>query len=203
MTDHPTPGAVLDYWIGPATHDHFAADRLHKRWFIKSAETDTFIREQFGALLIALNDGLAETWFEAGPRPALAAIIVLDQFSRNIYRGTPQAFAYDGLALKLAKASLERGDASQLTEVETSFLLLPLEHSESAADQQTCVAAFESLERSSRPAFRPLISNSRGYAERHQKVITQFGRFPHRNKILGRENTTAEEEYLSQPGSGF
>lgn len=203
MTHPLTPGAVLDYWIGPATHDHIAADRLHKRWFIKSAETDTFIREQFGALLIALNDGLAETWFEAGPRPALAAIIVLDQFSRNIYRGEPQAFAYDGLALKLAKASLERGDASQLTEVETSFLLLPLEHSESAADQQACVSAFEALERASRPAFRPLIRNSSDYARQHQKVITQFGRFPHRNKILGRDNTAAETEYLNQPGAGF
>ena len=203
MTSHPTPGAVLDYWIGPATHDHLAANRLHKRWFIKSAETDTFIKQQFGALLLALNDGLAETWFAAGARPALAAIIVLDQFSRNIYRGKSQAFAYDGLALKLAKASLERGDASQLTEVETSFLLLPLEHSESAADQQACVTAFKALEQASRPAFRPLISNSRDYAQRHQKVIAQFGRFPHRNKILGRDNTAAETDYLSQPGAGF
>ena len=178
----PTPGAVLDYWIGPATHDHLAANRLNKRWFIKSAETDTFIHKHFGALLGALGNGLADAWLEAGTRQTLAAVIVLDQFSRNIYRGTPKAFAFDGLALKLSKAALQRGDASQLTEVENAFLLMPLEHSEALGDQQACVAAFEALEVASRPAFRPLISNSLDYARQHQAVILKFGRFPHRNR---------------------
>ena len=203
MDSLPTPGAVLDYWIGAATHDHLAANRLHKRWFTKSAETDAFIDTQFGSLLEALNDGLADTWFQAGARQTLAAVIVLDQFSRNIYRGTPQAFAYDGLALRLCKASLARGDASQLTEVERSFLLMPLEHSEAIADQDACVAAFEALASASRPAFQPLIFSSLDYAHQHHAVIERFGRFPHRNAILGRENTAAETEYLKQPGSGF
>ena len=203
MNRLPTPGAVLDYWIGPATHDHLAANRLHKRWFIKSDETDAFIKAHFGTLLDALKDGLAETWFDAGARQTLAAVIVLDQFSRNIYRGTPKAFAFDGLALRLCKAALERGDASQLTEVERSFLLMPLEHSETLADQHACVQAFETLSSTSRPSFRPLIESSLDYARRHQKVIEQFGRFPHRNSILSRENTPAEASYLKQPGSGF
>ena len=199
----PTPGAVLDYWIGPAAHDHMAANRLHKRWFINAAETDAFIKTQFGGLLEAFNEGLADEWFAAGPRQTLAAVIVLDQFSRNIFRDTPKAFAFDGLALKLCKAASERGDASQLTEVERSFLLMPLEHSEALADQDACVAAFETLASASRPAFQPLINSSLDYAHQHRKVIEQFGRFPHRNAILGRENTAAEADYLKQPGSGF
>lgn len=203
MDSLPTPGAVLDYWIGPATHDHLAANQLHKRWFIKSAETDAFIQAQFGDLLENLDDGQAQAWFNAGARQTLAAVIVLDQFSRNIYRGTPKAFAFDGLALRLSKAALQRGDASQLTEVEQSFLLMPLEHSEALADQQTCVTAFETLASTSRPSFQPLIKSSLDYAHQHQKVIEQFGRFPHRNAILGRENTPAEATYLKQPGSGF
>ena len=203
MTNFPTPGAVLDYWIGPATHDHLAADRLHKRWFIKSAETDAFIKSHFSKLLDALGEDLADTWFQAGARQTLAAVIVLDQFSRNIYRGTPKAFAFDGIALKLSKAALERGDASQLTEVEHAFLLMPLEHSEALSDQQACVAAFEYLETVSRASFRPLMSNSLDYARQHQDVIQKFGRFPHRNQILGRENTADETEYLARPGSGF
>ncbi|MEL6692346.1 MAG: DUF924 family protein [Pseudomonadota bacterium] len=203
MSDLPTPGAVLDYWIGPATHDHLAANRLHKRWFIKSAETDAFIKAQFGNLLDALGSDLADTWLKAGARQTLAAIIVLDQFSRNLHRGTPKSFAFDELALRLAKTSLERGDGAQLTEVERSFLLMPLEHSEALIDQHACVRAFETLAASSRACFQPLIMNSLDYARQHQKVIEQFGRFPHRNAILGRENTAAEADYLKQPGSGF
>ena len=203
MNSLPTPGAVLDYWIGPAAHDHLTANRLHKRWFSKSSETDKFIEAQFGGLLDALANDLAEVWFDAGARPTLAAIIVLDQFSRNIYRGTPKAFAFDGMALRLCKAALDRGDASKLTEIERSFLLMPLEHSEELTDQQACVKAFEALASDSRPSFQPMIENSLDYAHQHRKVIEQFGRFPHRNGILGRENTPAEADYLKQPGSGF
>ena len=203
MTAYLTPGAVLDYWIGPATHDHFAANRLHKRWFIKSADSDAFILAQFGNLLDQLNDGLALQWEKSGPRQTLAAIIVLDQFSRNIHRGTPMSFAFDPLALQLTKAGLARGDTSHLTEVEQAFFLMPLEHSETLEDQNACVTAFENLLESSRSAFRPLLENSLDYARQHREVIAQFGRFPHRNAILGRKNSAAEAEYLKKPGSGF
>ena len=203
MTAYLTPGAVLDYWIGPATHDHIAANRLHKRWFIKSADTDAFIQTQFGDLLDQLNDGLAPQWGKSGPRQTLAAIIVLDQFSRNIHRGTPMSFAFDPLALQLTKAGLARGDTSHLTEVEQAFFLMPLEHSETLEDQNACVTAFENLLESSRSAFRPLLENSLDYARQHRDVIAQFGRFPHRNAILDRESSADEAEYLKKPGSGF
>ena len=200
---HPTPGAVLDYWIGPASHDHLAADRLHKRWFIKRAETDAFIKRQFGTLLTALTNGLADDWANAGPRQRLAAIIVLDQFSRNIFRGSPTSFQYDPLALRLSLDGLARGEQASLTEVEQSFLFLPLEHSELLAHQDLCVAQFEALARDARPAFRPLCERSLDYAHQHRDIIQRFGRFPHRNAILGRENTDEEVSYLSKPGAGF
>ena len=203
MTGLPTPGAVLDYWIGPATHDHLAADRLHKRWFIKRAETDAFIKRNFGPTLNALADGLADEWAEAGPRQRLAAIIVLDQFSRNIYRGTAEAFAFDGLARRLAREGLELNTHADLTEVEQSFFFLPLEHSEAMADQDACVACFERLVEAARPAFRPLCARSLDYAHQHRDIIQRFGRFPHRNAILGRTNTPDEDTYLAKPGAGF
>ena len=203
MVELPTPGAVLDYWIGPASHDHLAADRLHKRWFIKRAETDAFIERQFGSLLQALASGLAEDWAFEGPRQRLAAIIVLDQFSRNMFRGSPTSFEYDPLALRLSLQGVENGEQGSLTEVEQSFLFLPLEHSESLAHQDLCVTLFESLVQMARPAFRPLCERSLDYAYQHRDIIRKFGRFPHRNAILGRENTEDEMRYLSKPGAGF
>lgn len=199
----PTPGAVMDYWIGPATHDNLAANRLHKRWFIKRAETDQFIDQQFGPLLGALADGLAAEWVAAGPRQRLAAIIVLDQFSRNMFRGTSAAFQYDPLALKLSLEGLEREQHAKLTEVEQSFLFLPLEHSESLIHQDLCVTHFETLVSQARPIFRSLCERSLDYARQHREIIQRFGRFPHRNAILGRANTSEEDVYLSQPGAGF
>lgn len=199
----PTPGSVLDYWVGPATHDHLAADRLHKRWFIKRADTDAFIDRQFGPLLGALSEGLAMEWAAAGPRQRLAAIIVLDQFSRNMFRGTPAAFEYDPQALKLCLEGLDREEHTALTEVEQSFLFLPLEHSENPIHQDLCVAHFEALVSRARPAFRPLCERSLDYAHQHREIIRRFGRFPHRNPILGRTNTAEEDKYLSRPGAGF
>ena len=203
MVGLPTPGAVLDYWIGPASHDHLAANRLHKRWFIKRAETDAFIKQQFGPLLHALANGLAQDWTAAGARQRLAAIIVLDQFSRNMFRGSAQSFQNDPLALEISLAGLALGDASALTEVEQSFLFLPLEHSEALAQQDLCVEQFETLVRTARPAFRPLIERSLDYAHQHRDLIRKYGRFPHRNAILDRENTEEEAAFLSQPGAGF
>lgn len=202
-TQLPTPGAVLDYWIGPAGHDHLAADRLQKRWFIKRADTDAFIEKQFGALLQILAAGLALDWAAAGPCPRLAAIIVLDQFGRNMFRGSPASFQYDPLALHLSLEGIERGEHASLTEVEQSFFFLPLEHSETLVHQDSCVDQFETLAREARPAFRPLCERSLDYAHQHRDIIRKFGRFPHRNAILGRENTPEETSFLSKPGAGF
>jgi len=199
----PTPGAILDYWINAASEDHLFADRQHKLWFTKSAATDAFISQHFTGIHAALHAGLAQTWARSGPRARLAAIIVLDQFSRNMFRDTPDAFVSDPLALRLAKDGVSVGDDQALTEIERSFFYLPFEHSENLPDQHDSVRLFSRLSADARPAFSPICASSDAYAQRHKEVIERFGRFPHRNTILGRENTPEEAEYLSQPGAGF
>ena len=199
----PTPGAVLDYWINAANEDHLFANRQHKLWFTKSAATDAFITQNFAALHTALQAGLAETWARACARSRLAAIIVLDQFSRNMFRGTPAAFASDAIALRLARDGVAAREDQALTEIERSFFYLPFEHSEALADQVESVRLFERLAAQARPAFSPICASSVRFAHSHREVIAQFGRFPHRNASLGRENTPEEAEYLSRPGAGF
>lgn len=199
----PTPGAVLDYWIGAASEDHLFANRQHKLWFTKSADTDAFIARHYAALHAALRAGLARSWANAGSRSRLAAIVVLDQFSRNMFRDTSDAFASDPLALELARQGVTAGDHMQLTEIERSFFYLPFEHSEALEDQNESVALFGGLAADARDAFRPICTSSLDYALRHRDVIRRFGRFPHRNDILGRESTAEEADYLSKPGAGF
>ncbi len=202
-SDLPTPGAILDYWIGAATDDDLFAKRQHKLWFIKSAATDAFISQHFSDTYAFLKTGLAEEWADAGPRSRLAAIIVLDQFTRNMFRGHAQAFESDALALRLAKAGVSDGDDQRLSEVERSFFYLPFEHSEALRDQDESVRVFETLLGDARNRFRPLCASSLDYAHQHRDIIQRFGRFPHRNAILGRTNTSEEIEYLSKPGAGF
>lgn len=194
---------MLDYWINAASEDHLFANRQHKLWFTKSAATDSFIRQHFADLHAALQTGLAERWSNAGARSRLAAIIGLDQFSRNMFRGTAAAFASDAIALRLARDGVTAGADQALTEIERSFFYLPFEHSEALADQDESVRLFERLAAQARPAFRPICASSARFAHSHRAVIEQFGRFPHRNAILKRENTPEEADYLSKPGAGF
>lgn len=199
----PTPGAVLDYWIGAATDDHLFANRQHKLWFTKSAVTDAFIVRHFSDLYAALIEGLADEWAAASARARLAAIIVLDQFSRNMFRGDVRAFSSDPLARRLAAHGVEAGEDQTLTEIERSFFYLPFEHSETLADQDESVRLFETLVYDARAVFKPISKSSLDYAHRHRDIICEFGRFPHRNEVLKRENTPEETEYLSKPGAGF
>lgn len=139
----------------------------------------------------------------ATPDGWLALLIVLDQFSRNIRRGTPLAFAADPQARALALAGIERGDDQRLTPVARLFCYLPLEHAEDAALQQRSVALFTAMFDGASEADRDLFAKALDFAQRHAQVIERFRRFPHRNAILGRSNTAAEVEYLPQQGAGF
>ncbi|MEL8055293.1 MAG: DUF924 family protein [Pseudomonadota bacterium] len=203
MTPLPSPQDVLNYWLGEATNDAEAADAKMKLWFEKSAATDADIAEHFLDLMAPLANGLAQEWADQGLSHRLAAIIALDQFSRNLFRDTKHAFASDPLALSLTKDALSKGEETGLSEVERIFLYLPLEHSEDMADQDLSVQKYTDLAQDARPAFKALCENTLDYAIRHRDVIEQYGRFPHRNAILERPNTEAETEYLSQPGAGF
>lgn len=203
MSALPTPDTVLDYWIGAATDDSQAAAAKNKLWFQKSEQTDADIRQRFLPTLEALAADKLETWTSGPPHSQLAAIIVLDQFSRNLFRSDPRAFAQDQSALKLAKEMISSGADTELSEVERMFVYLPFEHSEALSDQDRSVALFTALCDSARPAFHPLCKSILDYAHQHRDVIAEFGRFPHRNDTLQRENSAAEKTYLTQPGSGF
>ncbi|MCI4645364.1 MAG: DUF924 domain-containing protein [Hyphomonadaceae bacterium] len=200
---HVRPDEILDFWIGSAGHDATALEERMTLWFGKSDTVDAEIRARFLPTLEHLEDGLAEDWAGRGPRTRLAAVIALDQFPRNIFRGTARAFAYDRLALGVVKDGLMSHADEELTEPEQVFFYLPLEHSESQADQALCVSLMEKLARSARPAFKTFAEKTLDFAYRHKAVIDRYGRFPHRNHALGRESTAEEEAYLAQPGAGF
>lgn len=198
-----TPDDVLDFWIGEAAVSAEVADAKGALWFRKSDETDAHLRSRFASTVEALADGLADKWSMRGPKARLAAIIALDQFSRNIYRGTPQSFANDPLALRLALETIDQGAHLTMPVVEQVFTYLPLEHAEDADFQGKCVDLMTSMLQRAPEAFKPLCEGWLDYAHRHKAVIDAFGRFPHRNEILGRTSTPAELDYLSKPGSGF
>jgi len=198
-----TPLDILEYWIGPARDSAAAAAERHGLWFGKDDATDREITHRFLPTLAALEAGLAEDWAGRGPRARLAAIIGLDQFSRNIFRGRPEAFANDPRARLLTLEGLSRGDHRGLMEPEQMFFYLPLEHSEDAVDQADSVALFEELADTARAEFIDLTASALDFARQHRDVIERFGRFPHRNRVLGRTSTPEEEAYLAQPGAGF
>ena len=187
---------VLDFWFLPASHpDHGAA---RAEWYRKDDAFDADIRARFGATITrAIAGGLRE-WDEEGARGVLARIIVLDQLTRNAYRGTPESFAGDLLALAAAREMVDTGEHMALQPIERQFVYMPFEHAEDAGMQQLAVDQFSAL-----AADNPGFGEALDYAHRHRGVIARFGRFPHRNPILGRASTPEELDYLSQPGAGF
>ncbi|MEQ9314918.1 MAG: DUF924 family protein [Henriciella sp.] len=203
MTQTITPDDVLTYWIGETREDAGAIERYNRIWFVKSFETDRDIAEKFVDVLADLASGMATDWVRQGARARLAAIIALDQFSRNIFRGHKLSFAHDPLARNLMKTGLALGEDKQLSEIERVFFYLPAEHSEDRMDQKLSLRLFKQLVSDARPEFREFCASTYGYAEKHADVISKFGRFPHRNKILRRTSTLEEASYLAQPGAGF
>lgn len=182
--------AVLDMWFGDE-------DVRRDEWFRKDAGFDASIRVRFGAVLrAALAGGLVE--WDAQPQGALARIVVLDQFTRNAYRDTPRAFAGDALALAAAQAMVAAGADRALTPLQRWFVYLPFEHSEDRAMQAESMRLFGAL-----AAEHPALADTLDWARKHQVIVDRFGRFPHRNAILGRASTAEEEAFLLEPGSRF
>ena len=185
---------VLDFWFSDGP------DTFRMVWFTRDEGFDAAIRQRFGALLDPAREGALDGWTET-PSGTLALLLVLDQFPRNLHRGTPRAFAADAKARVVAReAVVHRRQDLSLTPTQRVFLYLPFEHGEDMADQDLSVALFEGLRDS--PAHRAP-DGAIDYAWRHWQVIRRFGRFPHRNAVLGRASTPAETAYLAQPGAGF
>jgi len=194
-----TPADVLAFWFGTPPV------QARAEWFRKSDDFDALLRGRFGPLVEqALAGGLPAAWAATAPA-RLAQIVVLDQFTRNIFRGTARAFTGDALALELAQALVADGGDLTLAPLQRWFAYLPLEHAEDAALQAESVRLFNALatDRSIGSELAPTLANALDYAQRHRAVIARFGRFPHRNAALGRASTAEEQAWLLLPGSGF
>jgi uncharacterized protein (DUF924 family) len=192
---------VHRYWFDDSDSDLEVIARKGKIWFGKDELVDRYIRDRFSDLIESAAHRQIET---AGLKPQLrlAVILLLDQFTRNIYRNDPRSFASDPLARTMAR-DLLACSAERLRPIEKVFLYLPLEHSEDLVDQEDSVALFYQLHDSAAENLREAFGGFLDYALRHRDIIARFGRFPHRNKILGRNSTAEEIEFLSQPGSSF
>ena len=198
----PRLEAVLDFWFGALDREGLAAPARADRWWRKEPAFDAEIRDRFGDLHAAIAARERDAWLEA-PRERLARIIVLDQFSRNLFRDSGRMFACDARALALTEAALAAREDRALATDERVFLLMPLMHSESLADQTRCVVLFEALAARLAGRAGARVGNNAEFARRHRDVILRFGRFPHRNALLGRASTAAELAFLEQPGSAF
>ncbi|MES2959475.1 MAG: DUF924 family protein [Pseudomonadota bacterium] len=194
----PTAQAVLDFWFGAPDDPGHAQTR--PQWFRKDDTFDAAIAERFGSLIERALNGAIDDWAAPplAPLPALARVIVLDQFTRNAFRGSVRAFAGDALALQTARALVASGLDRELSGVQRQFCYLPFEHAEDLAHQHTSLQLFEQLGRDE-PALAGLLE----WAQRHHDIVARFGRFPHRNALLGRASTAEEIAFLQQPGSSF
>lgn len=187
--------SVLDHWFGaPGDAEH---GQHRDMWFRKSEATDQAIRQKFGPLIEQALRGELQSWSNEF-HSALALIVVLDQFTRNVHRDTPRAFAGDVQALSAAQAMVRQGQDLQLLPVQRVFVYLPFEHAEDLALQDESVRLFTALADESASA-----QNILDYAHRHRDIIAKFGRFPHRNEVLGRVSSAEELAFLELPGSRF
>ena len=194
----PCARDVLDFWFGPA--DDPGHMQMRAQWFRKDEALDASILERFGTLIDKALIGEIDTWV-APPLtalPALAQVVVLDQFTRNAFRNSARAFAGDRVALQTARALVASGLDRQLSGVQRLFVYLPFEHAEERSHQRTSVQLFEQLGRD-----EPPLAGLLEWAKRHHDVVERFGRFPHRNALLGRLSSAEELEFLQQPGSSF
>lgn len=195
---------VLSYWFGDdISYDHAPSivDRIKNVWFAGSDDVDNEIRKRFADDIAGVTE---ETLSQLNSsRDKLAVIILLDQFPRNIFRESSEAFAKDHMALKLAKELIRSNEDVELEPIQRVFVYLALEHAENVEDQSLSVKKYEELLEEVDEGLKSIYESFLEYAIRHKVIIDRFGRFPHRNEILGRESTKEEIEFLKQPGSSF
>ncbi len=193
---------VLDFWFADAMSSASTLEARTATWFRRDEAFDRKIARRFSDLPDAGLSGALDSWADT-PRGALAFVVALDQFPRNLHRGSASAFAYDARALDVALRAIESGADGQLHAAEATFLYLPLEHAEDLAMQRRCVALFQALTARAPVAMRESFLGFETFAQRHCNVIERFGRFPHRNEVLGRPSTPEESTYLASDGETF
>lgn len=196
------PEHILRFWFGDIDSDGRADPTHAARWWTKDAAFDAAVRERFLPTWQAAMRGELDGWLST-PRGRLAYVIVLDQLSRNMFRGAPESFAGDPRALAAAREGVELGHDRALVGEERVFLYMPFEHSERLEDQERCIALFKAFRDETEGPLKPVLEQNVGFAERHHEIIARWGRFPHRNAILGRSSTPEELSFLTQPNSSF
>jgi uncharacterized protein (DUF924 family) len=174
---------ILDFWF---------KELESKQWWVKDEKLDRDIESRFGALHQKAIAGELSDWRD-GPGGRLAEIIILDQFSRNIYRDRPESFAYDSMALVLAQEAIRVGADQTFEAPEQAFFYMPFMHSESSAIHEVALKLFD----------QPGVEFNLEFEEKHKAIIDRFGRYPHRNRILGRQSTVEEARFLTEPNSSF
>ena len=209
MTKEPERGTgytagiddVLDAWFGD--EDSGRRDLPQgKRWFSGGEALDARLRERFGATIDAAARGELEAW-RATPEGTLALIVVLDQFTRNVHRGTAEAFAHDARALALAEEGVARGYLERLPPVQAVFHVLPFEHDESRASQRRALELLKGPAEDAPAEVADFMQGALESAEEHAAIIERFGRYPYRNEVLGRESTPEEEAWLADGAKSF
>jgi len=195
---------VLNYWFGRLEKDKAPPEKQSKIWFSKRKEIDKDIKFRFELDLKRASEGRLSFWEET-PWGTLALIILVDQYSRNMYRDTPKAFEGDRVALKACLEGIKKAFDTKLHPLERVFFYMPLMHSEELQVQMTSLECFTMLEKlyTAPPSIASIISKSKIYADKHYLIIERFGRFPHRNEIIGRKSTREEAEFLKESGSSF
>lgn len=195
---------LLDFYFGEASRPDCDLDTFRTRtkfWFMRNAATDAEIRTRFASLVESAVAGELAAWKET-PLGRLGLVVLLDQFSRNLNRDSARAFDHDARALALALEGVERGDPAALTPGEKLVFYLPIMHAEDTALQARCSQLYTDLAGES-AVLGPELEMAKKFALRHREIIDRFGRFPHRNKVLGRESTPEEIAFLQEPNSSF
>lgn len=202
MTADPEIQRVLDFWFQPGTMDQPTIDSRMDRWFTADTVIDGLIRAEFGPLVEKASKGELDGW-AATPQGRLALILLLDQFRRNLYRGSAKAFAKDPYALKLCVEGAMQGDYKALNPFQQAFYFMPLQHAESVKIQDRSVKIYKGLLTGVSDTLKATFATFADFAELHRDIVAAFGRFPHRNQALGRPNTPEETEYLGSGAPAF
>lgn len=196
------PQEVIEFWFGTIAEDGSVAPEQKKLWWKKDPAFDTEIRERFGDAIAAAEAGELDSWLDT-PEGSIAFVILLDQFTRNTRRNKAEMYAADDKAVAAVRHALEKGHDQKLRSMQTYFLLMPLMHAEDLACQNECIERFEALAKSGEAGAIQGATGGAEYARKHMVIVERFGRFPHRNGILGRESTPEEVAFLEEPGSSF
>lgn len=199
---HVTPEDILAFWFADAVGDPAKAMQRRSFWFQANPAVDESISQRFSTSVRFAARGEFRSW-EQAPRSCLALVILLDQFSRNLYRGKAEAFQYDSRALDVASRGVAAGYLEHLSLVEQCIFVLPYEHSEDVSVQRAGIELLEQIVDGADPEWEPSARLSLDFARRHLEIVERFGRFPHRNAVLGRPSTPAEQAYLEGGGESF